>query len=115
MLYKNSNYFANRSKDNSRRTLGPSAPLYTTITRWAKHFRQGREDINDHPLSASPLSQFTGENIKLVRQVISNDPHSTYDEIIAEASLSWSNRTNYPRLPQDEKRYISLGTTSTNS
>ena len=33
-------------------------------------------------------SQFTGENIQLVRQVISSDTHSTYDEIIAETSLS---------------------------
>ena len=30
----------------------------------------------------------TGENIELVRQVISNDLHSTYDEVIAETSLS---------------------------
>ena len=34
--------------------------------------------------------EFTGENIELVRQVISNDPHSTCDEIIAETSLSLS-------------------------
>ena len=29
--------------------LTPSAPSYTTITRRAKRFRQGREDVNDHP------------------------------------------------------------------
>ena len=29
--------------------LGPSVPSYTTVTRWAKRFHQGREDINDHP------------------------------------------------------------------
>ena len=53
-----------------------------------KRFHGGREDVNDHPRSASPLSQFTSENIELVRQVISNDSHSTYHEIIAETSLS---------------------------
>ena len=69
--------------------LGPSALSYTTATRWARRFRQGREDVNDHPQSACPaLSQFTDENIELVRQVISNDPHSAYDKIIAETSLS---------------------------
>ena len=68
--------------------LWASAPSYTTVTRWAKRFRQGREDVNDYPPSASPLSEFTGENIELVRQVISNDPRSTYDEIISETSLS---------------------------
>ena len=73
--------------------MRPSAPSYTTITRWAKRFRQGREDVNDHSQSASPLSQFTGENTQLLRQVISNDPHSTYDEIIAETSLSLSHNT----------------------
>ena len=66
--------------------LGSSAPSYTTVTRWTIRFREG-EHVNDHPRSASPLSEFTGENIKLVRQVISNGPHSTYDEIIAETSL----------------------------
>ena len=37
--------------------LETSAPSYTTVTRWAKRFRQGRDDVNDHPRSASPLSQ----------------------------------------------------------
>ena len=68
--------------------LGPSAPSYTTVTRWAKHFHDGRGDVNDHPRSTRPLSAFTSKNIELVRQVISNDPHSTYDEIIAETSFS---------------------------
>ena len=68
--------------------LGPSASPYTIVTRWAKRFHQGRENVNDHPQSASSLSEFTAENIQLVRQVISNDPHSTYHEIIVETSLS---------------------------
>ena len=68
--------------------MGPSVPSYTTVTRWAKCFRQGREDVHDHPRSVSPLSQFTGENIQPLRQVISNDPHSTYSEIITETFLS---------------------------
>ena len=59
-----------------------------TIYNTAKCFREGREDVNDHPQSASLLSEFTGENIQLVRQVISNDPHSVYDEIIPTTSLS---------------------------
>ena len=94
-------------------SLGPSAPLLTTVTRWAKYFREGREDVNDHPQSTSPLFEFTGGNVELARQVISNDPHSTYDKIIAEISLFHS--TNYPRLPQDETSDISLGIQSTNS
>ena len=68
--------------------LGSSASSYTAVTRWSKYFRERRKNVNDHPRFASPLSQFTGENIELVRQVISNDPHSIYDEIIAEITLS---------------------------
>ena len=68
--------------------LRPSAPSYTIVTRWAKHFRERKKDVNDDSRSASPVSEFTGENVELVRQVISNDPHSTYDEIIPDASLS---------------------------
>ena len=67
--------------------LGSSAPSYTTVTRSGKRFRQEREDVNDYSRSASPVSEFTGENIKLVRQVIGNDPHSTYDEIIPDTCL----------------------------
>ena len=32
--------------------LEPSASSYTTVTRWAKRFRQGRENVSDHPRSA---------------------------------------------------------------
>ena len=68
--------------------LEPSSSSYTTVTRWAVCFRQERKDINDHPRSASPVSELTGENVEVVRQVINSDPHSTYDEIITETSLS---------------------------
>ena len=68
--------------------LRPSTPSYTIVTRWAKRFREGKEDVNDNPQSASPVSECTGENVELVRQVISNDSHSTYDEIISDVSLS---------------------------
>ena len=68
--------------------LEPIAPSHATVTRWAKRFRQGRVDVNDHPPSASPLSEFTAENIELVPQVISKYPHSIYHEIIVETTLS---------------------------
>ena len=70
--------------------LEPSAPSHTIVTRWGKYFREGREDVNDHSQSASRVSQFTGKNMQLVRQVTSNDPHSTYHEFIPDTSLSLS-------------------------
>ena len=35
--------------------LGLSAASYTTVTRWAKRFRQGKKDVDDH-LQSSPVS-----------------------------------------------------------
>ncbi|CAF4957620.1 unnamed protein product [Rotaria sp. Silwood1] len=49
--------------------LGPNAPSYTTSARWAKCFREGREDLNDDP----PVSELTAESIELVRQVSGAD------------------------------------------
>ena len=46
------------------------------LQRWTKRFREGREDVSDDPRFACPVFEFTGENIELIRQVISNDPHS---------------------------------------
>ena len=65
-----------------------SVSSYTIVTRWGKRFREGKEDVNDDLRPASPVSEFTGENIELVRQVINNDPHSTYDKTIPDAFLS---------------------------
>ncbi|CAF3339055.1 unnamed protein product [Rotaria socialis] len=68
--------------------LGSKAPSYPAVAEWAKRFREGREDDNDDPRSGRPVSVLTDENIELIRQVVNNDPHSTYDDIIAETSLS---------------------------
>jgi hypothetical protein len=59
--------------------LGLNAPSYPTVAERATPFREGREDVNDDNRSASPVSELTDEHIELVRQVINNDPHSTYD------------------------------------
>ncbi|CAF1409357.1 unnamed protein product, partial [Rotaria magnacalcarata] len=47
-----------------------------------------RDDVNDDPRSGRSVSELTDENIELVRKVIINDQHSTYDDIIAETFLS---------------------------
>ncbi|CAF4619051.1 unnamed protein product, partial [Rotaria sp. Silwood2] len=68
--------------------LGSKAPSYSTVAEWAKRFHEGREDVNNDPRSGRPVSELTDENIELVREVINNDRHSTYDDIIAETFLS---------------------------
>ena len=60
------------------------APSYATVRKWAKLFREGREDVNDDPRSGRPITKHTSANIELVRAVINNDPHSTIDDIETE-------------------------------
>ena len=81
------------------------------MARWTSRFRQGREDINDDPRFGRPVSEVIDENIALVWQTINNDPHSTYDEIIAETFLSHGTieQIIYKCL-KIEKYGISLGT-----
>ncbi|CAF3727890.1 unnamed protein product [Rotaria sordida] len=74
--------------DELTEALGPDAPSYPTVRRWAKRFREGREDVSDDPRSGRPISVLTDENIELVRQVIEDDPHSTYNDITIENGLS---------------------------
>lgn len=67
---------------------GYQAPAYSTVARWSKLIRDGRMDIEDKPRSGCPVTQSTTENINLVRDIIEDDPHSTYDDIEGETLLS---------------------------
>jgi len=69
--------------------LGYDAPSYATVKRWVKRFREGRDDVDDDPRSGRPVFMLTDENIERVRQVIEDDRHSTYDDIMAETSLCY--------------------------
>ena len=67
-------------------------------------------EIEDDPRSGHPVSKIIGENIEFVRTIIDEDPHSPYDDIEAETSLSHGdNISDYPRIPEEEKNYITLG------
>ncbi|CAF1165926.1 unnamed protein product [Rotaria sordida] len=70
-------------------TLGSDASAYSTLKKWAQRFREGREDVRDDPRSGRPVSVLTDDNIERVRQIIEDDSHSTYDDIMAETSLSY--------------------------
>ncbi|CAF1413611.1 unnamed protein product, partial [Rotaria sp. Silwood1] len=74
--------------DELTEALGPDAPSYSNVRKWAKRFREGGEDVNDDPRSDRPILVLTDENIERVRQVIEDDRHSTYDDITVETGLS---------------------------
>jgi hypothetical protein len=88
--------------------LGPNAPSYRTVARWASRFREGREDVNDDPRSGRPVFELTDENIELVRQVINNDPHSTYDDIIAETCKRKSSTVEFISSNKKKKQSFFL-------
>ena len=37
--------------------IGTNTPSYRTVARWASHFREATEDVNDNPQSSLPASQ----------------------------------------------------------
>ncbi len=41
--------------------LGPNVSSYARVKRWAKRFREGREDVNDDLRSGRPVSVLTDE------------------------------------------------------
>jgi hypothetical protein len=69
--------------------LGPNMRSYSTIYRWAKHFHGRREDTNDECQFCRPISEFTHVNIEIIRQVVNNNPRSTYNDITPETTLSY--------------------------
>ena len=77
---------------------GDQAPCYSTVQRWAKLFKDGREVVEDDPRCGRPITSLTPINIELVRQAVEENPHITYIEIEAETSLS---RGTIERILQD--------------
>ena len=67
---------------------GDNAPSYSTVAMWAPRYKSGRETLEDDPRSGRPITEFTTANIERVRQLLEEDPHSTYDEMEVETSLS---------------------------
>jgi [histone H3]-lysine36 N-dimethyltransferase SETMAR len=70
---------------------GSDVVSYSTVQKWAKLFRDGRMEVEDDLRCGRPVSVVTEENIDLVRDIIEEDPHATYDDIAKESELShWS-------------------------
>ena len=67
---------------------GTQAPKYSTVAKWTALFREGRIDLNDDPRSGRQITVHTAANIEFVRQIIEADPHSTFDDIIAQSSIN---------------------------
>ncbi|CAF1218446.1 unnamed protein product [Rotaria sordida] len=64
-----------------------NASSYRTIARWEKRLHEKGEDVNNDLQSGRLVFEFTDVNCELVRKVANSDPHSIYDDIIAETTL----------------------------
>ena len=67
---------------------GPHAISYSTVQKRAKLVQEGEMEIEEKPRSGRPVSKINKENIDLVRELIEEDPHVTYDELEGETELS---------------------------
>ena len=58
------------------------------MAKLAALFKEGRNDFEDYPRSGRPIAVHSPSNIELVRQIIKADPHSTFDDIVAQSSIN---------------------------
>jgi len=65
--------------------FGAQSISYSTVQKWSKFFRDGNIEIEDQPRPGRPVTKTTKE---LVRRLIQEDPHSTYDDIELETEFS---------------------------
>jgi histone-lysine N-methyltransferase SETMAR len=67
---------------------GNEAPGLSTVERWSKLFRDGREEIEDKARPGRPITETTTENIEQVRLLIDDNPYMTIEDIQEETDLS---------------------------
>jgi hypothetical protein len=53
--------------------FGDQAPHYSTVTRWSKWFREGREEIEDQPRIGKSVTKTTSDNLEDVQCLIDVD------------------------------------------
>ena len=75
--------------DELRSVYGDEVPGLSTIERWSKLFRDGREEIEDKAQPGRPITETTTENIEQVRLLIDDDPCITIEGIQEQTDLSY--------------------------
>ena len=64
-----------------QRTFGDSCVSRATVYNWYAEFNRGRGRFEDEPCGGRPRGAVIPENIEVVHQLISVDPHLTYQQI----------------------------------
>ena len=52
---------------------GDSALSYSQVSRWLKLFKNGREEVEDDPLSGRPSTSNSDKNVSHVRDLLNTD------------------------------------------
>ncbi|CAF2798145.1 unnamed protein product [Rotaria sp. Silwood2] len=71
-----------------RAVFGDEAPALSTVAKWSKLFREGREHIEDEERPGRPITETTSENIEQIYSIINNDPYITIEELETQTNLS---------------------------
>jgi hypothetical protein len=45
----------------------------SNVFKWYKHFREGREDVNDDEKQGAPVTKGTDENVAKTRELVQSD------------------------------------------
>ena len=67
---------------------GDEALSFTTVKRWAKLFREGRETTEDRPRAGRPLSAVCEESVSYVHEFLRDDPCCSIEEISRYTEVS---------------------------
>jgi hypothetical protein len=69
-------------------SYGKDAYSYDTVVKWIDRFRTGKIDIDDAFRSGRPITATSSLNISIVKDLIDNDPHISYNQIEEETGLN---------------------------
>ncbi|XP_054165744.1 histone-lysine N-methyltransferase SETMAR-like [Oppia nitens] len=67
--------------------LGHNTVGFSTVTKWVREFKRGRQSLEDTPKQGRPVSVNTPENAAIVEDIIRADPSVTYHELEQKSGI----------------------------
>ena len=79
---------AKESHERLIKAFGATSPCYATVKNWFAEFRRGRMSLDDELREGRPSDVITPATVQAVREMISEEPRSTYAMIEHTFELS---------------------------
>jgi [histone H3]-lysine36 N-dimethyltransferase SETMAR len=93
-----------------KRTLGESAPAYSTVAKWAAEFRRGRSSCDDDPRTGRPSSSVVEDTIAKVEKLVLADRRLTIRYIAKTVGISFGSTqtilTEHLKLRKVSARWV---------